>query len=170
MPPAPGEVLGHGAEHVDAQGDFEQVLKGKLWGMFRITPKQPTGSSGGRFGGFQARCPWHRRNDQTECKTFFRLEGPSQEERERCLRRLLFWCARATEHPQQRNHISDDAPLNLCPSNNFSFARKTSVRPDIKQFSDVELDRLCVPLDLCPPQCHQRAAELTSGAAAGASK
>ena len=78
----------------------EVVLRSGAWGCFRITPKTRSG-----FGGFQARCPWHRKNASTDCKKFISLSGPSRLHQLECIRRLLTWCLSYQRFDRQRDHV-----------------------------------------------------------------
>ena len=82
-PPAPeapaGDVL-------------EELEKPSAYGPFRLTPKQPDLRHGRRFGGFEASCPFHRKNNSTGCKKYLSLRSNDIAERQSCLRALKYWC------------------------------------------------------------------------------
>lgn len=49
------------------------MLRGASWGVFRITPRQA--GPGRKYGSWQARCPFHRLSEKSECKKTFKIEG-----------------------------------------------------------------------------------------------
>jgi hypothetical protein len=96
------------------------MLSASDWGVFRITPKQPGGGTwtGGAFGGFSARCPFHKLSNKTGCKKWSRIRGPSAEDREAAYLRVLFWCSQARSFDRQRHHVACELP-DVLPSWEF---------------------------------------------------
>lgn len=89
-----------------ADDDGEVVareLRGGKWGVFGITPKQA--GQGGKWGGYQARCPFHAKNPMTGCKRFFRLDGPTKDDTSKTLRLMMQWCIDARGFQRQRVHL-----------------------------------------------------------------
>eukprot|EP00969_Alexandrium_andersonii_P359475 15453302-Alexandrium_andersonii.AAC.1 len=91
-----------------------QVLDGSMhlispgpWGCFRITAKQPLTSDRshgtGKFGGFEASCPWHK-NTKTGCKRFFASLGPDESSYRDSLVKCMFWCVQARSVARQWQH------------------------------------------------------------------
>ena len=116
---------------------------GFKWGAFTITPRSAAtrpGAVGGTFGGWQIRCPFHRKNDRTECKRWFGLEGVSEEDKQIATRRMLFWAVRAVGHDRQWEHMQDD--VDEPPEMNVVMALKDAVddRPPVRPSTDIELD------------------------------
>jgi hypothetical protein len=77
-------------------------------GPFRLTSK----STGGPFGGWEAACPFHRKNARTGCKKFVGIKGPTAEHRENALKHLAIWCIAARSFDRQWKH-SGYNPANL---------------------------------------------------------
>jgi hypothetical protein len=116
------------------------VLRNGSWGCFRMTAKQP-GGFGGRFGGYQARCPFHRKNDKTDCKRFLMLRDDSRAERLLTLRRLIWWCSIAPFCDRQRDHLVQALPYESVPSYDHLRATIITEKPTRAQ-TDQELDAI----------------------------
>ena len=51
-----------------SDGDVSlDMLRSRTWGAFRMTPRQPGSTQGGRFGAWQVRCPFHKKNNSSGC-------------------------------------------------------------------------------------------------------
>ena len=88
-------------------------LVGRRVGPFRFTPKQ-AGKAGGENGGFEAACPFHRKNEKSGCRKFLLVPGPTVEDRRVTARRLLAWCTAAPLYQHQWQHLGHDV-RNLIP-------------------------------------------------------
>ncbi|CAE7694010.1 unnamed protein product [Symbiodinium sp. KB8] len=110
------------------------------WGCFRITPKQPGPTR--LHGGFEARCPFHRKNDKTECKRFLSLRDSSIEEREKTLRALRAWCNAAPLYDRQRGHLHHFVSADTAPADEVLVAGRIADPPAAKPATDVELDAI----------------------------
>ena len=108
--PVAGQVedladLAEGGAEPAADGVAELVhLRRFYFACFRMTPKAPQ-QGGGRFGGYEAQCPFHRKSRQTACKKWSGLQGPLEAHRRDALRRLHLWCLSYKEHSRQRHHV-----------------------------------------------------------------
>jgi hypothetical protein len=90
------------------------LLKGHKWHVFRITPKQ-AGAGRSRYGGWEATCPFHRRNKVSMCKKFISIASSSADAQDRAKRALAFWCVEALRYDRQWKHVAftpseEDAP------------------------------------------------------------
>ncbi len=148
LPPAVHDAILDAAGVGDPVADLEAVLRYGSWGVFRFTPKQP-GGQGGLFGGYQASCPFHRKNISTGCKRFLRCPSGDAHDRRIVLRQLMWWCSQAQDFDRQRKHLVQTLPLDEVPSYAHLSALKVTERPppgSIK--TDVELDaRECEALE-----------------------
>ena len=110
----------------------DPVLFSKKLGPFRLTPKQP-GKSAGEFGGFEAACPYHRKNATTSCKKNCTILGPTRKDKRKCVAFLLLWCQAAQDFDRQWTHVGF----------NPSFA--TDAVPDINVLAEHEAFRMAAP-------------------------
>jgi len=88
-------------------------LRRTQWGIFRVTPKHP--GSANKYGGWEATCPYHRRNDLTGCKKYIAVPSAADGARDAALRAVIFWCSRAASFDRQWKHLGfhptvSDAP------------------------------------------------------------
>ncbi len=95
----------------------------------RMTPKQP-GGNGGPFGGYQASCPFHRKNDTTGCKRYLKLPSNDPAARQLVLRQLMWWCSQAKNFSRQRFHLIQGLPTDQVPSWAHLRALREDVRPE----------------------------------------
>lgn len=72
----------------------------RRWGCFRFTNFRS-----GRHGAIEAQCPFHALNDRSGCKKRCVIPGPTEEDFERTLLRLRWWCVQATDHQRQFEHV-----------------------------------------------------------------
>ena len=112
------------------------ILRSSRWGVSGITPKQPGSAGSGRFGGWEARCPFHKLNDKSGCKRFLRITGPSPQDQTNTLRRLLYWCSVAQEYNRQRLHLGFLPPLEECPPVALIMSRKITDKPQSVKTDD----------------------------------
>ena len=94
-------------------GEVERILaglRGHDWGIFRFTPvrKKP-------HGGYQVRCPFHRRNDVTDCKQEFKFPGPTDIDKRQTIIRLMYWCVEHHRFDRQRKHRRWKPTFADCP-------------------------------------------------------
>ncbi len=90
------------------------TLTGFRWGCFLFTPKQPIISgrgSGGRYGGWQAACPFHKKSAATGCKRFVNIRGPRSEDSQAAIVFLKAWCVAAPRFDRQRLHVQYRPPM-----------------------------------------------------------
>ena len=80
---------------------------------FAFTPKQKTAQL--PFGGYQARCPYHRKSDRTDCKRFLHLRSNDPVEKKLTLRRLVWWCCLAPKFELQHDHVRTPLPPDTVP-------------------------------------------------------
>jgi hypothetical protein len=116
-PPGPGgPAAGYGA--ASSSGDvhperpirasfFGDLVKARKWGAFNFNPE----ASGGKYGGFRIRCPFHKLNQTSDCKKWIRVLGPTDADKEICVRRMMLWCVKHTEYNRQRHHVAWDPPI-----------------------------------------------------------
>ena len=127
------------------------LLDSDLEALLDLEPFRFTFKNTGQHGAFEARCPFHRKNDRSHCKKTLRLSGPSTADRAATLHRLRFWCICALDHSRQRFHVWETPPeIDALPDPDFVLLAQLE-KPDGKVFTDTQLDMLAVPLDLVPP-------------------
>ena len=138
-PPLPPPEYGPGDV---PQEDRHALLARALptWGCFTITQREP-GKAAGRWGGFQARCRFHKKNDVTDCKKLSLSSGPTQEDQDNALHRLVAWCMRAPHHQRQRTHLLDFKPVDQCPPVEYLMLNPVTEAPEASTvLSDMQLD------------------------------
>ena len=113
-----------------------------LYSLFRVTPKKAS-QGGGRFGGFQTFCPYHKKSPKTGCKKWSPLLGSSTGHRTEAPQRLLDWCASSCEFTHQRQHVGRAlvSNPNLLPSNEELRARLQALAPPEAVLDDEALNR-----------------------------
>lgn len=153
--------LGSGSATVGKQGptnattgeteDPKEVL-GKTVGPFRFTSKQHFYKSGGQYGGWEAACPFHKKNDKTLCRKWFGIAGPTHADRKSAAAAAMLWCSRARQFERQRLHIAFQPDFASAPD-----AGLTRLLPIFKEArprnctSDEDLDSAQTALtDLAP--------------------
>ena len=117
-------------------GDIRSIL-GKTVGAFRFTAKQHYYPSGGSFGGWEASCPHHRKNESSGCRKWIPVRGPNLSDRATAAAVALDWCAKADVFSRQREHLSYLADWNAVPEAPitrklpiFSREKPTGIRTD----------------------------------------
>ncbi len=130
--------------NVSDDAEHAEILRSGTWGAFRLTAKQ-AGGTNGEFGGYQARCPFHRKNASTDCKRYLRLKDGSREERLLVLRQLMWWCTMAPQHIRQRLHLVQPLPAESTPSYAHVRALRIDVKPLTRPRTDDELDAGLAP-------------------------
>ena len=97
------EALDPAQGRVRAGPDTEAQLQLRAFSVgagktFRITPKQGDPSSGsGEFGGYQANCPFHAKNQSSGCRKYSPLAGPLERHRREALIKLYWWLLQHSE-------------------------------------------------------------------------
>ena len=85
-------------------------LKITRHGAFTFTAKK-----GSKNPGFQATCPFHRKNNTTECKHFIQARGGTDADKREAMHKLLFWCLQHLHHDRvwshQRCHVPEVSDL-----------------------------------------------------------
>ncbi len=105
-PRAPAEV--NTAATAAAQRDIA-ILAGRRVGPFRFTAKQSVsvrGTSGGKYGGWEAECPFHRKNATSGCRKWFGVRGPTLLDRSMAANAAMLWCSVARDFPRQCWHLA----------------------------------------------------------------
>ena len=164
----PGPARGPQREPAPAAADALDV-EGGFFGFFRVTAKRPGSSGGGRYGGLQATCPFHKKNEKTGCKRFLALEDGSESTKQDTMRRLAWWCTMAPDFNRQRLHLSAPLPLESCPPWNVLNAKVAlMVEPDAASVrSDIELALAAAP---AAPAARVAAAPVPKGKAKAKAK
>lgn len=104
--PLQAVVVPERVESVAASQHSTNLLLGKKIGPFRFTPKQPSQQSGGRYGGWEASCPFHRKNFKSGCRKWFPVCGPTLKDKQECAAAALDWCAAAHQFDRQWLHLA----------------------------------------------------------------
>ena len=129
--------------------DIVRALRAKKVGAFQITPRQADIRP--PFGGWQAACPFHKLNDKSGCKKWFGLEGSSDADKTKLVRRILWWCACASDYSRQRKHVCYESPTEDVQDDAFVLAMLPQDRPPPKSIkTDVELDDADVAVAVAP--------------------
>ena len=136
------------AEPLNADADPDDVLgpllrvQNRKQGPFTLSLKQP--KAGNRYGGFEASCPYHRKNNATACKRFFTVRGPSLAERRSAMHSLLYWCWSAQQHERQWSHVFSAIPqLATLPKAVWLWEEiKALPAPTSRAATDLDLDML----------------------------
>ena len=141
--PAAGEA----EPSLDDQAASPELRRG-AYGVFRLTPRAPTVQD--QFGGFQAECPFHKKNRTSGCRKYVPIGGPSQKHWQDALRLLCTWCLRYNQIDRQRSHITDLPLLEDCPDATVLRAMTVREGPARPVYHDDDLDRMGVgrpPID-----------------------
>lgn len=88
---------------------------GRKIGPFRFTPKQPHQKSGGKFGGWEVDCPYHRKNFKSGCRKWFGIAGPSLQDKQEAAAAALVWCAAARQFDRQFLHLAYQVDYKTAP-------------------------------------------------------
>lgn len=107
--------------------DVTEVLS-RTVGPFRFTSKQAYYKSGGQFGGWEASCPYHRKNNQTGCRKWFGISGPTFAERRSAAAAAMLWCSKARLFDRQCLHLAYQPDYNSAPD-----ATQTRMLPIFKE-------------------------------------
>lgn len=114
----------------------------RAMGPFRFTPKQITQKSGGKYGGWEVACPFHRKNRTSGCRKWFGLCGPTLRDKQECVAAALEWCAAARQFSRQWQHIAYQVDYKAAAP--VEVTRKNSIfseKPPAKRCTpDSELD------------------------------
>ena len=142
------------------EGDI--LLRGK-WGVFSFTPRAAGKQC--KFGGWQARCPFHKLSDQSGCKKFIPAAGPTRQDRSDAMQVLLTWCSRAFLNSRQSSHLFDVLHVSDCPPFSVLKLRKIVAAPKYSTIrSDFELNTGVLPLPGSPAYALKYGASGSSGA------
>lgn len=125
------------AEAADTQRQ-SRSLRQKMWaegpwGAFNCVWKNPSGEQ--QSGSLEARCPYHRKNDKTDCKKTMACQGTSRRDQEVTMLRLKLWCNSAKNHVTQRSHMSyhpsaSDVLVDIKAITVMVEAQKLAIAPD----------------------------------------
>ena len=114
------------------------LVKGHF-GVFSIIPKQA--ATAPPWGGYQATCPFHKKNDKTGCNRFVSLGGSTARHRRQAIQQMLWWCTVAKEYSRQSLHMKHPVPIDALPAPVWLLARTVTEKPPVGTVkSDVELD------------------------------
>jgi hypothetical protein len=132
-PPAEqaGVVVAVGVDLIENVEAAAALLAGNR-GAFRLTPKQPgiKKSERGRYGGYQASCPFHQKNKKTGCKRFISFGSNDVAEKRLVFRQLLWWCSQACSFARQRTHLVQPLPRDEVPTWLHLRALRIDERPE----------------------------------------
>ena len=92
------------AEEEEPATEAKDIIGRKI-GPFRFTPKQAAQASGGRYGGWEVQCPFHRKNFKSGCRKWFGVCGPTMKDKQECAAAALEWCAAARRFNRQWMHL-----------------------------------------------------------------
>lgn len=130
---------------------------GRKIGPFRFTPKQASQASGGRYGGWEVQCPFHRKNLKSGCRKWFGVCGPAMTDKQECVAAALEWCAAARRFSRQWMHLG------------FQVDYKTAAAAAITRQNPIFLEDL--PVQRCKPDSELDASSaMLEGEADAASK
>ncbi|CAE7832485.1 unnamed protein product [Symbiodinium sp. CCMP2592] len=136
--PPPGLPRNRPAEEDNVSVDSE-LEKPPAWGVFRINLKQPAAAR--VHGGYEARCPFHRKSAKTDCKKFVSIRGSTAADKDNALRALKAWCNCAESYNRQRDHIQHFVSPETAPSQAVLDAGLITQAPPGRPRTDEELDR-----------------------------
>ena len=151
-----------------------RLLRSAWWGPFHFTPKQAGANQ--VYGSYSVVCPWHAKNNRTGCSLARNIQGPTQWDREVCIRRLMWWCIQALDHSRQSSHFIAPSDVESCPTGAWLSANKPELPNGKYEFlhrrrHDVDLDFYNVPDAFPPPDswdlCWQAEAEAEAEASRG---
>jgi len=98
LPPLPIADIPDGRRRRARRGERDGIE----WGPFRLKRLPPAyarrsraASNFKQFGGWTARCPFHRATETIPCTKSMVVMGGDAQDTEDCLRRLKFWCSTA---------------------------------------------------------------------------
>ncbi|MCP4245122.1 MAG: hypothetical protein GY772_31670, partial [bacterium] len=149
--PPRGEAAQEGdGGHEGAAACDIRVLQGQTLGPFRVTPKQGQGRAAGPcgdYGGWEATCPFHRKNASSGCRKWFRVQGPTLEDRARAANAAMQWCSVAKDFDRQRWHLAYTPDQMSAPAARSTRALPIfrEARPARRVMTDVELDFSAAP-------------------------
>ena len=124
----------------ETQEDPRTIL-GRVVGPFRFTPKQHYQVSGGKFGGLEASCPYHKKSASAGCRKWFGIKGPSIQDIKEAVDAALTWCAQARHFERQRYHIAFNPAYGASPAANVTRLLPIFSEPrPVGVFSDQQLD------------------------------
>ena len=139
-------------------------MKSFHFGPFTVTPRKP-GGPGGKFGGYQANCPFHRLSKKSGCRKWSPLQRNTEEERRAALLRLHTWCLLFHRFNRQRHHVGYGLPADaMVPPVPWLRAKRDEATDHYAALgrnsvlTDVELDAAAAAVD----------ADDATGAAGGA--
>jgi len=110
------------------------ALRRGNWGVFRFTPTWRS-----THGGFEVDCPFHRKSKKSGCRKWFRIKGPSSEDRQAMVHLAMTWCFMARQFSRQHAHVFCAFPDTL-PPYAFLEANRITNAPELVR-TDEELDR-----------------------------
>ena len=114
---------------------------GLKWGVFTLTCKRSDGGSG-----YQARCPFHKKNKSSGCKRFFNFPVDlTKEDTIAMIRRMKWWCLIAHDHVRQRTHLLAELEDAEIPGDELLEAMALVDEP-VGVLTDIELDALDKPV------------------------
>jgi hypothetical protein len=145
IPAAAPLEAGPAPEETEQDGALQELLNNRNWGAFRITARNVGQCGAGRYGGYQATCPFHKLSDKSGCKRWFAIKGPTVADKHFAAKKLMMWCCSALSYDRQRDHLRCDIDMNECPSLETLLADRIPMayRPEPGSIkTDAELDAL----------------------------
>ena len=102
----PADPASAHAETSEASEGLRVVQPGSVsrWGCFRISrlvPKPPFR----KYGALEAVCPFHMRNEKSECKKYIGHKTDNPEDHDLDYKALLHWCNQACAFNRQKHHV-----------------------------------------------------------------
>ena len=114
-----------------------------LWGCFRISHLVATKNR--PHGAFEARCPWHRKNNRSGCKKYARLYNNDPEHVASVLLALKWWCVQANTVSRQSHHVGIPVDVATCPVEHIVDAGFISEPPVEPPPADDDVDGIMPP-------------------------
>jgi len=110
-PPSPAAPAEEGEEQdLDWNAHMRATCAMQEWGPFRFGWKLATHEA---HGAIEVTCPFHKKNDTTNCKKLMQVRGRSGADVAIVFSTLKHWCNRAQQTSRQRSHI---LPFRLDPT------------------------------------------------------
>ena len=124
---AEGARAGHGEDVARLRG------QSFFWGPFRFTKKR---------AGWEAWCPYHKRNRQTDCKKYLTANNRGEAV---AIRALKSWCLCAPRHNRQWKHLAVPVDAVVVEEEAFLDAQLATLPEVANVRPDTELDALEAP-------------------------
>ena len=148
IPSGPSQASERGERHARVAVPKEDLLKSGYFGVFRVTPKQPTPAehrAGTFFGGWQATCKFPCKEQDHGLQEIHSVHsGHARSTASICLLKLCYWTTLAPHFARQSEHMK--ASLDPLPSREFIKSKCIFAMPaDFVLQTDEELDAVAAP-------------------------